>query len=84
MDDIETFASGISAATISYTTKSSVDGGDLDEADTYTIAGVKSNYRRSVTSPSRSEALSPTMMMRTKEKSVCSAQALPKRFSAGH
>lgn len=31
-------------ATISYTTKSSVDGGDLDEADTYTIAGVKSNY----------------------------------------
>ena len=44
VDDIETFASGISAATISYTTKSSVDGGDLDEADTYTIAGVKSNY----------------------------------------
>ena len=29
VDDIETFASGISAATISYTTKSSVDGGDL-------------------------------------------------------
>lgn len=44
VDDIETFASGISAATISYTTKSSVDGGDLDEADTYTIAGAKSNY----------------------------------------
>lgn len=44
VDDIETFASGISAVTISYTTKSSVDGGDLDEADTYTIAGVKSNY----------------------------------------
>lgn len=44
VDDVETFASGISAATISYTTKSSVDGGDLDEADTYTIAGVKSNY----------------------------------------
>ena len=43
-DDVETFASGISAVTISYTTKSSVDGGDLDEADTYTIAGVKSNY----------------------------------------
>lgn len=44
VDDVETFASGISAVTISYTTKSSVDGGDLDEADTYTIAGVKSNY----------------------------------------
>ena len=29
VDDIETFASGISAATISYTTKSSVDGGCL-------------------------------------------------------
>lgn len=44
VDDVETFASCISAVTISYTTKSSVDGGDLDEADTYTIAGVKSNY----------------------------------------
>lgn len=44
VDDIETFVQGISAATISYTTKSSVDGGDLDEAGTYTIAGVKENY----------------------------------------
>ena len=82
VDDIETFASGISAATISYTTKSSVDGGDLDEADTYTIAGVKSNYETISNLSSRSEALSPTMMMRTKKKSACSAQALPKRFSA--
>lgn len=44
VDDIETFVQGISAATISYTTKSSIDGGDLDEAGTYTIAGVKENY----------------------------------------
>lgn len=44
VDDIETFVQGISAATISYTTKSSVDGGDLDEAGIYTIAGVKENY----------------------------------------
>ena len=44
VDDIETFVQGISAATISYTTRSSVDGGDLDEAGTYTIAGVKENY----------------------------------------
>ena len=38
LDDIETFTSGISDATISYTTRASVDGGDLDEAATYTIA----------------------------------------------
>ena len=44
LDDIETFTSGISDATISYTTRASVDGGDLDEAATYTIAGVKENY----------------------------------------
>ena len=44
VDDIETFVSGISAATISFSSKSSVDGGDLDEATSYTIAGVKSNY----------------------------------------
>lgn len=44
VDDIETFVSGISAATISYTTRSAVDGGDLDEAQTYSIAGVRDNY----------------------------------------
>lgn len=44
VNDIETFVSGINAATISYSTKKSVDGGDLDEATSYTIAGVKSNY----------------------------------------
>lgn len=45
VDDIETFISKISAATISYSTKSTVDGGELEEESTYTIAGVKSNYQ---------------------------------------
>ncbi|MGN0142351.1 MAG: ABC transporter permease [Roseburia sp.] len=44
VDDIETFVQGISAATISYSTKTTVDGGDLEEEQTYTIAGVKENY----------------------------------------
>lgn len=44
MDDLKTFLPGISNITISYTTKSEVDGGDLDEAESYTIAGVKNNY----------------------------------------
>ena len=44
MDDLKTFLPGISYITISYTTKSEVDGGDLDEAESYTIAGVKNNY----------------------------------------
>lgn len=44
MDDLKTFLPGISDITISYTTKSEVDGGDLDEAERYTIAGVKNNY----------------------------------------
>jgi len=44
VDDIETFVSGISSATISFSTKSTVDGGDLEEEETDTIAGVKSNY----------------------------------------
>lgn len=44
VDDIETFTTGISAATISYTTRSTVDGGELEETATYTIGGVKENY----------------------------------------
>lgn len=43
-DDIETFASGISDATISFSTRAGVDSGELDEAGTYTIAGVKPEY----------------------------------------
>jgi putative ABC transport system permease protein len=44
MDDLTVFVPGISDATISYTTTSEVEGGDLDEAGNYTIAGVKDNY----------------------------------------
>lgn len=44
VDDIETFVTGISAVTISYTTRAAVDGGELEEAESYTIAGVKCEY----------------------------------------
>lgn len=46
-DEVDSLTSGIaelSAASISYTTKSSVEGGDLEESTSYTIAGVKDNY----------------------------------------
>lgn len=46
VDDILTFASGISDATISYTTRASVDGGELEEAENYTIAGVEAEYEK--------------------------------------
>ncbi len=36
--------SGISDGTLSYTSNADVDGGDLEETATYTIAGVQSNY----------------------------------------
>lgn len=35
---------GLLDATISYTTRSDVEGGDLEEATSYTIAGVRDNY----------------------------------------
>lgn len=35
---------GASEGTISYSTRSSIEGGDLEEATTYTIAGVQANY----------------------------------------
>ena len=44
MDDLTTFVPGISDATMSYSTTSDVDGGQLDDSTTYTIAGVKNNY----------------------------------------
>lgn len=44
VDDIETFVPNISSVTISYSTKNEVEGGELEEAQSYTIAGVKSNY----------------------------------------
>lgn len=44
VSDIETFVSGIRGAMISYTTRSAVEGGELTNEQTYTIAGVKENY----------------------------------------
>ena len=44
VEEIETFVSGITVATISYSTKTQVEGGDLEEAETYTVAGVKPEY----------------------------------------
>lgn len=44
MEDLEVFVPGVADATISYTTTTEVEGGELDEAGSYTIAGVKSNY----------------------------------------
>ena len=44
VEDLLLFADGISEGTISYTTRGEVDGGELEEAVTYTVAGVKENY----------------------------------------
>lgn len=44
MEDLEVFVPNLSDATISYTTTCDIEGGSLDEAVSYTIAGVKSNY----------------------------------------
>lgn len=44
VQDIETFVIGISEVTISYTTRQTVDGGELEEAQSYTVAGVRSEY----------------------------------------
>ena len=44
MEDLEVFVPGISNSTISYSTTTSVEGGDLDSASYYTIAGVLDNY----------------------------------------
>lgn len=44
VDAIETYVSGISGATISYTTRASVEGGVLTDAQTYTVAGVEEGF----------------------------------------
>ncbi|MBQ4530307.1 MAG: ABC transporter permease [Lachnospiraceae bacterium] len=44
VEDLEVFVPNISSVSISYTTKSTVDGGELEEETSYTIAGVKSIY----------------------------------------
>ena len=71
VDDIETFVSGISAATISYMTRSTVDGGDLDEAQTYRSPESRTAMQLSVISVLQSEILSQNPMMRIKKKSAC-------------
>lgn len=43
-EDLMLFVSGISDATISYSTTTSVEGGDMESASYYTVAGVLDNY----------------------------------------
>ena len=44
VEDIETYVTGITGATISYSTRSSVEGGNLTSAQNYTVAGVLENF----------------------------------------
>lgn len=44
MEDIALFVPGIADTTISFTTKADVEGGELEESASYTIAGVMENY----------------------------------------
>lgn len=44
VEDVEVFVPDVSSVSISYTTRSNVNGGDLEEETSYTIAGVKSIY----------------------------------------
>ena len=44
VEDIERFVTGITGATISYSTRGTVEGGELTSGQVYTIAGVKDSY----------------------------------------
>lgn len=44
MKQLKQQVEGITDATISYTARTETDGGELEEAVTYTVAGVKENY----------------------------------------
>jgi putative ABC transport system permease protein len=44
MEDIMSFVPGLSDSTITFTTTSDVEGGELDDSTSYTIAGVMDNY----------------------------------------
>lgn len=44
MDDITSLVPGLSDATITYTTKQNIYGGNIEETESYTIAGTLSNY----------------------------------------
>lgn len=46
VEELKSSVTGLSDATISYTTKSDVEGGELEEVTSYTIAGVKGNYAK--------------------------------------
>ncbi|MDE7184796.1 MAG: ABC transporter permease, partial [Lachnospiraceae bacterium] len=44
MEDLAVFVPDVADVTISYTTTTEVEGGELESAGSYTIAGVKNNY----------------------------------------
>ena len=44
LEDILTFVPGVEEGCLSFTATSTVDGGELEESASYTIAGVQSNY----------------------------------------
>ena len=44
VDDILLFVTGITGATISYTARTNVEGAELTEAQSFTVAGVKEEY----------------------------------------
>ena len=44
MDDITASVPGLSEATISYTTKQDIYGGNIEETESYTVAGTLSGY----------------------------------------
>lgn len=44
MDTLTTFVPGLSDASISYTTKQNIYGGNIEETESYTIAGTLSDY----------------------------------------
>lgn len=44
MEDLATYVPGLSETTISYTTKQDIYGGNIEETESYTIAGTLSDY----------------------------------------
>lgn len=44
MEDLRVFVPGVADVTISYSTSASVEGGSMESASYYTVAGVQSNY----------------------------------------
>ena len=44
MDDLSVFVPGLEDTTITYSTQADIEGGDLEEATTYTVAGTLDNY----------------------------------------